>query len=86
MAKIGVRELRQHASRYIERVRAGESIDVTLRGLVVARLVPPASDPWTDLVDAGRVQPPRESLLEVAPIESSVDLSSELDELRDDER
>lgn len=36
MSKIGVRELRQHASRSIERVRAGETIEVTTRGLVVA--------------------------------------------------
>ena len=28
MERIGVRELRQHASRYLDRVKAGESIEV----------------------------------------------------------
>jgi prevent-host-death family protein len=40
--RIGVRELRQHASRYIAKVRAGESVEVTDRGHLVALLVPPA--------------------------------------------
>lgn len=42
---IGVRELRQNASRYLEEVAAGESFEITDRGHPVARLVPigPAS-------------------------------------------
>ena len=42
MDRIGVRELRQHASRYLARVKAGETIEVTDRGRLVARLVPAA--------------------------------------------
>jgi prevent-host-death family protein len=38
--QIGVRELRQHASRWLERVQAGESFEVTNHGVPVARLVP----------------------------------------------
>jgi prevent-host-death family protein len=41
MTRIGVRELRQHASRYLERVKAGEVVEVTERGKLVALLVPP---------------------------------------------
>jgi prevent-host-death family protein len=41
MIRIGVRELRQHASRYLEKVRAGETVEVTERGSLVALLVPP---------------------------------------------
>jgi prevent-host-death family protein len=55
MDAIGVRELRQHASRYLERVRQGETLEVTDRGRPVARLVPIGSDAWTDLVASGRV-------------------------------
>lgn len=44
MDSIGVRELRQHASRYLDRVRRGESLEVTDRGELVALLVPPSSD------------------------------------------
>jgi prevent-host-death family protein len=42
MERIGVRELRQHASRYLGRVKAGETVEVTERGQLVALLVPPA--------------------------------------------
>lgn len=41
MIRIGVRELRQHASRYLERVKAGETIEVAERGELVALLSPP---------------------------------------------
>ena len=37
---VGVRELRQNLSKYLERVKAGESLGVTERGRLVARLVP----------------------------------------------
>lgn len=55
MKTIGVRELRQYASRYLEEVAAGESIEVTDRGRPVARLVPITGDPWEDLINAGEV-------------------------------
>jgi prevent-host-death family protein len=37
---VGIRELRQNLSRYIDRVKAGESLTVTERGREVARLSP----------------------------------------------
>jgi prevent-host-death family protein len=40
MAVVGIRELRQNLSRYVERVKEGESFAVTERGREVARLVP----------------------------------------------
>lgn len=40
MAAVGIRELRQNLSRYVERVKDGESFTVTERGREVARLVP----------------------------------------------
>ena len=46
--KVGVRELRQNLSRYLERVKEGETLIVTERGYEVARLVPshPGVDPY----------------------------------------
>jgi prevent-host-death family protein len=41
MTRIGVRELRQHASRYLDEVKAGATVEVTERGELVALIVPP---------------------------------------------
>ena len=41
MATVGVRELRQNLSVYLERVKKGEAMTVTERGQVVAMLRPP---------------------------------------------
>ncbi len=40
MDRIGVRELRQNASKYLDRVKRGESIEVTERGVPIAILGP----------------------------------------------
>lgn len=40
MERIGIREMRQHLSRYTRRARDGESFVITDRGDEVARLVP----------------------------------------------
>lgn len=40
MRSIGVRELRQNASKYLRDVKRGETVEVTERGEPVARLVP----------------------------------------------
>jgi prevent-host-death family protein len=40
VAEAGIRDLRDHLSRYLERVRAGEELTVTDRGRPVARLIP----------------------------------------------
>lgn len=57
--RIGVRELRQHASRYLDLVKAGETVEVTERGELVALLVPPqrADTARERLIAAGRLIP-----------------------------
>jgi prevent-host-death family protein len=57
--RIGVRQLRQNASRYLALVKAGETVEVTERGELVALLVsPPRSRTARDrLVAAGRLIP-----------------------------
>ena len=59
MERIGVRELRQNASRYLALVKAGETVEVTERGELVALLAPPGG-PRSNrdrLVAAGRLIP-----------------------------
>ncbi|MBV9818004.1 MAG: type II toxin-antitoxin system Phd/YefM family antitoxin [Solirubrobacterales bacterium] len=46
---VGVRELRQNLSRYLERVKEGEDLVVTERGRAVARLVPAGADAYVEL-------------------------------------
>jgi prevent-host-death family protein len=56
MTVIGIRELRQHASRYLRLVAQGETIEVTDRRRPVARLVPvPSGDRIAELEAAGRL-------------------------------
>lgn len=88
MERIGVRELRQHASRYLARVAGGERLEVTDRGRPVALLVPVTSDPWEDLLASGRVMTPQEAsdVLDEPPRDYGVDASAELDALRENER
>ncbi len=43
-AAVGVRELRQNLSKYLTRVKKGETLAVTERGHEVARLVPSRSE------------------------------------------
>jgi prevent-host-death family protein len=43
VTRIGVRELRQHASRYLDEVKRGGRIEVTERGRLVALLVGPSA-------------------------------------------
>lgn len=58
MAEVGVRELRDHLSRYLERVEAGEEVVVTDRGRAVARMVPMSGERTVDrLVREGKVTP-----------------------------
>lgn len=59
--RIGIRELRQQASRYVARVKAGETVEVTERGRLVARLVPvePGYAGRDRLVAEGRLVPAR---------------------------
>lgn len=59
MERIGVRELRQHATRYLARVKAGTTVEVSERGQLVALLVPP--DPGASarerLIASGQLVP-----------------------------
>ncbi|MHB8508067.1 MAG: type II toxin-antitoxin system Phd/YefM family antitoxin [Candidatus Dormibacteria bacterium] len=56
MASAGIRELRQRASELLRRVEAGETIEITDRGRLVALLGPAvAAGPLDGLRSAGEV-------------------------------
>lgn len=58
MAEVGIRELRNHLSKYLDRVRAGEELVVTDRGTAVARILPMDEPrPFDRLVRDGLVEP-----------------------------
>ena len=88
MESIGVRELRQHASRYLARVAGGETLEVTDRGRPVAMLVPVRGDEWQDLLASGRVAPPSDEgdVLDESPSDFGIDASGALAAMREDER
>lgn len=88
MERIGVRELRQHASRYLERVAGGETLEVTDRGRAVAHLVPVRTDAWDDLVASGRVTPAQDAadVADEAPGDYHAAASEALAAMRAEER
>ncbi len=61
--EVGVRDLKNNLSRYLDRVAHGEEVVVTERGRPVARLtgVDPAIDKLAALVASGAVQLPASS-------------------------
>jgi prevent-host-death family protein len=86
MERIGVRELRQHASRYLARVKAGETVEVTERGRLVALLVPPtpAVGARERLLAAGRLRPAARPLHLPRRVRTDGDSGGVLDALRDE--
>jgi prevent-host-death family protein len=93
MQGIGVRELRQNASRYLHRVKAGETVEVTERGKIVALLVPPSRGHSTRhrliaeglLIPGSRQHPRLARLPRRVPVAKGEPSSDEiLDELREE--
>lgn len=90
---IGIRELRQHASRYVAMAKSGKRVPVTERGKLVAYLVP-AEEP-TSILDrleaAGQLRRGTGTgLADLLPplpaTPGSKSLSETLREMRDEER
>jgi prevent-host-death family protein len=89
---IGVRELRQNASRYLARVEAGEELGITNNGRLVARLVPVQAEARSReaLIDSGALIPARRprNLLDVTAIPTTGrnrNLSDVLSEMRNEQ-
>jgi prevent-host-death family protein len=68
MKAIGVRELRQHASRFLRLAEAGRTVEITVRGRTVAVLSPAGHTGRRDLLIArGRLDPGADDLLDLGP-------------------
>lgn len=89
---VGLRDLRHHTSEVLARVRAGETIDITDRGRLVARLVPVAeAEPapiLASLAASGRASlaSRRGYRPRMRPHDGTNTLSDALAALRDEER
>jgi prevent-host-death family protein len=73
--RIGIRELRQHASVYVDLVERGYTVDITNRGRLVAQMIP-VRDPDSPLerwVAKGVIERPEDdgSVLEIEPYAGS---------------
>lgn len=92
MVTIGIRELRQNASRYLRLVKAGEKVGVTDRGELVAYLVP-AREPASILDRLEAAGALRRAVGSFADVPPPVELpagsptpAAVLEEMRDEER
>jgi prevent-host-death family protein len=92
MERIGIRELRQNASKYINRVKAGETLEVTEHGRPVAVLapLPQTTSVIERLRREGRLKPAKRRLEDLPPPividdpEIGRKLQEALDETRED--
>jgi prevent-host-death family protein len=84
METVPVRELQQHASAVLRRVRRGESLGVTDRGTLIAVLTPPPrATGAAALIAAGRTRPATRRLEDLPEPEPAPFRSGDvLDDLR----
>ncbi len=58
MAEVGIRELRDHLSKYLDEVQRGHDVVVTDRGRAIARILPMSGETTLDrLIREGKVTP-----------------------------
>jgi prevent-host-death family protein len=92
-ARVGVRELRQNLSVYLDRVKAGETLEVTEHGEPVAQLGPRPTKPISiidQMIAEGRATPAtfdhrKIKLPPAIPDPGGRTLSEILQEMRDEE-
>jgi prevent-host-death family protein len=82
--EVGVRELRDHLSRYLDRVRDGDEVVVTDRGRAIARVVPIGAERVLDqLIAEGVVTPARQQKRQAAePMKTKGTVSDLVEEQR----
>lgn len=89
-ARVGVRELRQNLSVYLDRVKAGETLEVTEHGRPVARLTPNLAEGASildQMIADGRATPAKGDRRNLPPPPSipGRPLSEILQEMRDED-
>lgn len=89
MSEVPVRELNQNTASVLARVKAGEPLEITERGTVIARLIPVHEQPLAEWVGSGKLRPatltgaaPRPA----GPVRTDHEAGEVLRQLRDDER
>jgi len=90
MRRIGVRELRQNASKYLRLAQAGETIEVTDRNVPVALLTPlpkKAKSRYEEMVEQGLIIPATRDIRTLGPAPDGPGrrLSEILEEMRDED-
>ena len=89
MKTVGVRALKNRFSEYLRMVQSGESLAVTKRGVVVARLVPPdvrgetAEEALQRMARAGEIRPGKRNQTPRYSPPSGVLTDAEVQELLD---
>jgi prevent-host-death family protein len=95
MESVTVSELNRQTAKVLDRIKAGESLEISEYGRTVARLVPAAPTTGAPLLDRLIVQGRAIPAVNTGPIpptppregpEGDVSLSATLAEMRDDER
>ncbi len=89
MSEVPVRMLNQETSSVLARVKHGEEIDITERGVIIARIIPAHPHPLGELIASGKFRPPTlEGSMPrpLGPVRTDVDAGALIRELRDEER
>lgn len=91
MERVGIRELNQNTSRYVALVKAGETVEITERGELVAKLVPVSrGERMLDRLVAERSAiPPTRNWMSLPPLprhDDGLNVADLLAEMREEER
>jgi len=89
MRQVPVRELNQDTAGVLARVKAGEDVEITERGTVIARIVPAQPSPVSALIASGKLRPDRVAgpmPRPQGPVRTDLEAGELLRQLRDDER
>ncbi|WP_460665920.1 type II toxin-antitoxin system Phd/YefM family antitoxin [Kribbella swartbergensis] len=89
MAEVPIRMLNQETARVLARVKQGEEIEITERGVVVARLVPAQPSPNARLLATGSFRPARLTRPFSRPkgeVRTEHEAGAVLEQMRDEER
>ena len=86
MSEVGIRALKQNASKVVARARAGESITITDRGRPVAVLGPIKLSRLDAMVEAGLATPPVRDINDLPPPATRAAGQQPLSEIIDEDR
>jgi prevent-host-death family protein len=89
MGEVPIRMLNQETARVLARVKQGEEIEITERGVVIARIVPAAPSPMARLLATGSFRPARLTRRFSRPkgeIRTDREAGALLEQMRDEER